>query len=246
MYLNHLGLPVSSEEIAESNFSRKAKGTYQELMLSYSRSLGLVTVKVNNYTDLFKEIDAGNPVIVFQNLGFDWYPLWHYSIIFGYDLKKMTLTMHSADEESKTQEIKKFDNSWKRGKNWAFVITAPRKLTPTTNETEYLKSASAFEQLNLNEPAKEAYLTMLTQWPQSYYAHFGLGNVYFSEKKFVQAQKSFEQSVLISPSFYMAWTNLAVVYHNLGLLEKFKFAKKNALTHAPLNIQTEISQKLNM
>ena len=36
------------------------------------------------------EIAAGNPVLVLQNAGWSWLPVWHYAVVIGYDLPKIT------------------------------------------------------------------------------------------------------------------------------------------------------------
>jgi hypothetical protein len=32
-----------------------------------------------------REVAAGNPVLVLQNLSFAWAPVWHYAVVMGYD-----------------------------------------------------------------------------------------------------------------------------------------------------------------
>ena len=46
--------------------------------------------------DLLQEVAAGHPVIVLQNLGLEWIPVWHYSVVIGYDLSRGQLVLRSG------------------------------------------------------------------------------------------------------------------------------------------------------
>jgi tetratricopeptide (TPR) repeat protein len=232
MYLNWLGINKTPEQLAKESFSKNAQGTYKSNLISAARINALMTTPVNSYKDLVTEIANNNPVIVFQNLGFDWYPLWHYSLIYGYDLESQTLTLHSGEDKSKKMKISLFENSWQRADYWAITLTPTSKLSKSAKEFDYIKSAAALEKLNFSKNAKEAYHNILKRWPKSFMAYFGLGNIHYKNNQPLKAQTFYQKSVQLNPRFSLAWFNLALINEEANNLQAASRAAKSAILHA--------------
>ena len=87
MVLNTAGVKVSPEELVEQVYLPGRKGSLQVEMLVAARRHGLIAYELApQVTDTLREIAAGTPAIVLENYGFSWYPVWHYSVVVGYDL----------------------------------------------------------------------------------------------------------------------------------------------------------------
>ena len=69
MMMKHAGKNVSLEELTSQMFTKDLEGTFQADMTSTARHQGMLAIQINDLTSLIKEISAGNPVVVFQNLG---------------------------------------------------------------------------------------------------------------------------------------------------------------------------------
>jgi len=78
-----------------------------------------------SFPTLFTEIAAGHPVIVLQNLAFDWYPVWHYAVAVGYDLDAQEITLRSGRERRLQLPLGTFEDTWRRGGHWAMLALPP-------------------------------------------------------------------------------------------------------------------------
>jgi hypothetical protein len=54
-------------------------------MIGAARRHGRLAYLITGPDSMFEEVAAGHPVIVLQNLGLSWYPVWHYAVVVGYD-----------------------------------------------------------------------------------------------------------------------------------------------------------------
>jgi len=245
MVMKFHGLNTTADELAKFSFSKNAKGTFQQDMISTSRINQFITVPINNYADLFQEIASGNPVIVFRNLGFDWIPIWHYSVITAYDNLKKEITMHSGANKSETLSLSEFDKSWYRAKYWAFSLLKPGQLSSNAENIDYIRSAAAFENTNKIQSAKLVYESVLKKWPKDEMAYYGLGNIYFNNNKYNDSIKMYESAIKSNSSFSEAWYNLAVVYKKVNNIGKYRQAVQMAIKTANKDQKEEIMKTFN-
>ena len=80
--LVHAGVAVTPEELVSQVYLPARKGSLQAEMLAASRRHGLMAYQLApRLEDLLREVADGKPVIVLQNLGFGFAPVWHYAEI---------------------------------------------------------------------------------------------------------------------------------------------------------------------
>ncbi len=210
MAMNHIGQDVSVDEIAQQIYTPGMKGTLQTDMITGARRHGLTAVPIDNLESLLREVSAGNPVIVFENLALSWWPQWHYALVFGYDLNNEVIIMHSGSEQNKKWDIRKFERSWKLGDYWGLVVLPNDKLSATGSELAHANAAVGLEQVGKKSEAFTAYKTMLTKWPTSLTALIGLGNLEFEKKNFKQSVRYLKIAAKEHPSSDSAKHNLSV------------------------------------
>jgi len=91
-------------------------GSLQVEMLAAARRNGFVAIELRpEVAVLFAEIAAGHPVIVLQNLALDWYPVWHYAVVVGYNLETQFVTLRSGRERRAELPLSTFEYTWRRG-----------------------------------------------------------------------------------------------------------------------------------
>ena len=103
------------------------------------------------------EVAAGNPVLVLQNLAFDWYPQWHFAVVVGYDRRERTLILRSATTRRLEDSFNSFDRTWARGGRWAVVTLPPERLPAQVDMHVWMKAANDLEQTGNAQPARRAY-----------------------------------------------------------------------------------------
>lgn len=215
MALRFAGKQVTIEELGKEMYTPKMKGTLQQDMISAGRRHGMMAVPIENLDSLLKEIDAGHPVIVFENLLFNWYPQWHYAIVYGYDLPQREVIMHSGPEKGKRWALDRFERSWMYSGYWGLVVLNPGELSATAGELAHLNAAAGLEKIGQSDAAEKSYMGMLKKWPQSLGALIGLGNVTFQRKDYKASVQYLKLATQYHPSSVVARHNLEVAITEL-------------------------------
>ena len=210
MAFNFLGRNVHVDKISPQVYTPGMKGTLQTDMITATRRQGLLAIPIDNLDSLLREVKSGHPVIVFENLALNWWPQWHYALVFGYDLSAQTVTMHSGPEKNKVWDIRKFERSWKLGDYWGLVILPVEKLSTTASELVHANAALGLEQIGKKENALIAFKSMLSRWPTSLPALIGLGNLEFEKKNYKQSVTYLEIAAGAHPTSDAVRNNLAV------------------------------------
>ena len=96
--LSWSGLSVTQDEVAAQVYTPGREGTLRSDVVAAARRNGRLAVPVDRLADLTAELAAGRPVVVFQNLGLGWFPVWHYAVVVGYDLSAGDLVLRSGLE----------------------------------------------------------------------------------------------------------------------------------------------------
>ena len=141
------------------------RGSLQFEMLSGARRAGALAYVLPASMDaLQQELAAGHPVVVLQNLRWDWLPLWHYAVVVGYDRVADTVILRSGDEPRSVMSTQAFEASWAKAQHWAFVALAPDRLPATATPDAYVQAAISLERV-APASAMLAYQTALAAWP---------------------------------------------------------------------------------
>ncbi len=239
MAFNWARHPVKVEDVLPQVFNPKMKGTLQADMISASRRNGLIAIPIAGIDSLLAELAAGNPVIVFENLAFSWLPQWHYAIVFGYDLSRKEVIMHSGPEANKRWDMEKFERSWMLGEYWGLVVLPSSKLSATADEVAHVKAASTIEVGPFSQAAQENYQLILKRWPESLGALIGLANLAYEKKDFKNAISHLVKATEFHPNSAFAWHNLAVAQGNARMKKQANRSAQRAMALvSPDNHQT--------
>jgi hypothetical protein len=216
MVVTWSGLPVTQDEMASQVYMPGREGTLQSDMVAGARRSGRLAVPVTRLADLTAELAAGHPVVVFQNLGLGWFPVWHYAVAIGYDLNSGDLLLHSGLDARRTMPLATFERTWARADNWALVVLPPDQLPASTDEVAVLRAAAGLEQAGRTREAATAYAAIAERWPDSLEAWIGLGNVAYAAGDLEQAEHAFRTAAGRHPDAGAAWNNLAHVLGERG------------------------------
>lgn len=209
MMLAWSGLSATQEDMAKQVYTPGRAGTLQNDILTAIRRNGRLALSIDSLPDLITEISEGHPVLVFQNLAFDWYPKWHYAVAFGYDLDAGTLLLHSGLEAREVIDLIAFERTWRRAGYWAVVVLPPDQLPVAANERTAIEAATNLMRVNRHAEAAVAFLTITKRWPRSFVAYIGLGNARYALSEWSQAEQAYRAAITISPGTASAWNNLA-------------------------------------
>jgi tetratricopeptide (TPR) repeat protein len=230
------GVEVTPEELKPRVYLPAREGSLQPELLAAARSYHrLAYVLKPDLGAVLREVRAGHPVLVLQNLAFNWYPRWHYAVVIGYDLDRRELILHSGTVARQVLSLRTFEYTWRRGGYWAVVMLPAEELPATAEEMDYLQAALALEQGTDGRTAAAAYRTATARWPASPGAWFGLGNAYYRLNDYAAAEAAFRQVLEVRPDHAAALNNLAYVLLQRGRLDEARQAAERAAAIDPAN-----------
>jgi tetratricopeptide (TPR) repeat protein len=230
MVLNWSGLPISPEDLTVEVFTPERKGSLQSAMVSAVRRNARIAYVFTGLSDLFAEVADGNPVIILQNLGLSWYPVWHYAVVVGYDLSEKYVILRSGNFRRKLMSFQVFEKTWARGNYWGLLILQSNQLPATVKEDLFLKALLGLEEARQFRAAIDGYHTALTQWPKNLTAHIGIGNCYYALKELENAEKVLIKAIRLHPTSGPAFNNLAQIFFEQGRKPEALAAAKKAVS----------------
>jgi hypothetical protein len=210
MTLNAAGIAVTPETLKPELYLPDRHGSLQVEMLAATRRHGATAYQLApELNDMLREIAAGTPVVVLQNLAFGWYPVWHYAVAIGYDLDHAEIILRSGPEQRQILPMRTFEYTWARSGYWAMVVLPPGKIPETAEETSFIAAVSAFEKITDPGRAQSTYIAALNRWPGNLAAQIGVGNTAYRLHDLAQAETAFRQAGHDHPDSVAAFNNLA-------------------------------------
>jgi tetratricopeptide (TPR) repeat protein len=214
--LNYYGARTSPEQLKPQIYLPARQGTLRSEVVAATRRYDMIAVELTPTLDaLLSEIAAGNPVLVFQNLAFDWWPQWHYAVAIGYDLDTKEIILRSGTRARWITPLSVFETTWRRADYWALVIKPAGEIPATAEPLTYLKAASALESIARHDAAFAAYQAAVRRWPDNIIAFTGLGNTAYVQGNYTKSAKAFAQAITIE-SRPELWNNIAFPLNALG------------------------------
>jgi tetratricopeptide (TPR) repeat protein len=230
------GINISPDQLRGKLYIPGKEGAVTTEMIAQARKFGLLVYPLDpDFINLLAEINAGNPVLVMQNLGFNWLPMWHFSVAIAYDLNAQKISLRSGDEVKHDVDFSLFLKTWQRANSWAIVIVPPENLPKTATALGVTKAATQLEQVGEIETAFNVYNAALKKWPENNIANFGAGNAAFALGYYDQAEAFFSDFLKFHPDSAIAWNNLSYRLDELGCISEAKAAINCALKMDPEN-----------
>ncbi len=232
MLLNAAGTPVTPQDLTAQVYLPGREGSLQVEMLAAARRNGLFAYELApKLDDLLAEIAAGSPVIVLQNLALSWYPVWHYAVVMGYDLKREEIILRSGLERRQVLPFTTFEHTWERAGHWAMLALPPGRMPRTATEAGYVPAAMALEKAGPPKSAAAAYEAALKRWPRNLTARIGLGNAAYVLGDLKRAERAYRQATLDYPESAIAFNNLAQT-----LADRKRYAEALAAAHQAVRL----------
>jgi tetratricopeptide (TPR) repeat protein len=226
--LNAAGFAATPESLKPMLYLPGRRGSLQVEMLAAARRHNALGYTLSpKLQDVLLEIASGTPVVVLQNLAFNWYPKWHYAVVIGYDIHRGEIILRSGLEHRQALPMRTFEHTWARSGYWAMVVLPLGKMPVTAKATEFLSAVSVLEKTSDPASAFSAYRAALIRWPGNLIAQIGLGNNAYRMGDLAQAEAAFRQAAQDHPESAAAANNLAQTLADQGRFpEALEMAQK--------------------
>nr|WP_255490827.1 PA2778 family cysteine peptidase [Spartinivicinus marinus] len=242
--LNYWDVPVVPDDLVDEVYTPAKQGSFQIELVAATRQRGLLAYEMKgSLQQLLAEITAGHPVLVMLNLGYSWYPQWHYAVVVGFEWSEKQVVLRSEQHKRYKMPLALFGKTWSRASYWGLVALPPDRLPATANPLTYLKAAQSLEQVSQRKAAIMAYQAALKTWPHQPIALLGLGNIYYANQQRQQSIDTLMTLVKEHPLHTVGWNNLGYALATSGCQKAAQQALTCGLTVQPKNSQLLATQQ---
>ncbi len=247
------GAKTTPESLRSEVYLPERRGSLQVEMLAAARQAGMIAYPLApKLVDVLKEVAAGTPVIVLQDYGFnghyfllpDWFHVWHYAVVVGYDLPKSLVVLRSGQKRRLVMPFGVFEYLWRDSGEWAMITTSPDRMPVTAGKARYTRAAVALEEVGQVKAARAAYGTLLRRWPGSLTGLMGEGNTAYALGDKAAAEAAFRRAARLHPTSTAAFNNLAQTLADEGHRARALVAARRAVQlGGPLRATAEATLK---
>lgn len=205
------GVDVAPDELVPQVYLPEREGSLKVELVSAARRYGLLVypIQTKDLSGILAELDAGHPVLVMQNLGFEWFPQWHFAVVIGYDSQADELILHTDTRRANRQPRTVFYRTWKRADRWSAVMLRPDDLPATASPLAFLEAANDLEMTGQLSEASLAYQTAAARWPEQSTTWLGAGNTAYAMERWHDAASYYQEAVQRFPRLGPGWNNFA-------------------------------------
>lgn len=123
MVMTYLGRPATPDELAPDLYLPGRQGTLTDELVAQARVRGFIPERLPpTLRALADAVQAGSPVIVLQNNGLSWYPIWHYAVLIGVDAARGEVVLRSGEQRRLVMSWSVLERTWARGDHWAIRL----------------------------------------------------------------------------------------------------------------------------
>jgi len=122
--LNFYGVKTTQEEIGKEIYLPKLRGTLNIDLLTLAKQKGAQARYYSGSLDDIKiNITKNRPLILLLNLGYEFYPVYHYMVVIGFHEENGFIIAHSGIERDKAFSYKELLNAWGKTSFGTLLIT---------------------------------------------------------------------------------------------------------------------------
>jgi len=217
MMLNSQGLETDPDVLRELVYIPGREGSLQVEMVAGARAHDMVVYPLKPTLEaVLKEVSAGNPVLVMQNLLVDWWPQWHFAVVVGFDSDDETVILNTDTRKHHAMPYKAFHATWSKADRWAVVVLPPEQVPATAEPLAFLRAAHDLESTGHTRAALSAYQRAEQTWPQQPAPIMAQGNLAYEQEQWAGALAHFSKVVEQFPDYAEGWNNLAYTLEQAG------------------------------
>ncbi len=214
--LSYSGVKITPEPLVSQVYLPSRKGSLQIEMLAAARRYDRVSYQLApRYADLLREVAAGNPVVVLQDVG-PMFTQWHYAVVNGFDYPSGTVYLRSGTRARQEMPFTAFERQWMKSSYWAMVVTPPDRIPVTATEQGWMSAVLAMARAGGSEAAARAYAAALERWPDNLPAAIGLANQHHARGAFAEAVAVLREAQQKHPQSVIVINNLAQALSDQG------------------------------
>jgi len=203
------GVEVTPEQLVAHMYIPARRGSLQTELVAATRGHGQVPyVMRGSVAPILAELRAGRPVLVFQNLGLERWPLWHYAVLVGFDPDREQFLLRSGTTRRHVMSAREFLATWDRAGRWSLVTVAASEPPVSADVVSWLQAVAPFESIGDLATAALGYEAAVKRWPEESLAWTALGNVRYRQDRLEEAEMAYAHALSLAGGLWSARNNL--------------------------------------
>lgn len=227
------GHPEAPEALAPLVYLPGRSGTLPIDLSREIRARGLLAYRVpTDLAVLLGEIARAHPALVLENRGLAAIPLWHYSVLAGYDLAADAVLLHAGGDRPEEVALATFARTWARGGSFALLALPPGELPGAEDPEGILSALADLEEAGAVTAAARGYEAFLVRWPGDWRGAFGWGNSLYAAGDAEAAERAFRRAHATAPARPEPLNNLALLVAADGRCDEARALADRAVASA--------------
>ena len=219
MVMDFHGGGVPLQTLTTEVYSPALRGSLQPALLAAGRRHGWLAWEISDFAAILQEVAAGRPVIILQNRGLSWKPVWHYAVVVGFDAAKGLIYLTSGREEQRAVATRTVLKTWERGGRWGLLLL-PSGVLPVIADPDRLLAALAGLERSDAVVARPGYAAAVARWPAHAGLSTGYGNLLRKAGEPAAAEAAYRAALAGEPRHVPALNNLADLLLELDRLDE--------------------------
>ena len=211
------GVAATPAALAPQVYLPGREGSLQLELVAATRRAGRIAYRVpGEPAEVFAQLQAGRPVLVFQNVQTRSFPVWHYAVLVGYDTRANEVYLNSGGQRQMAMGAPGFLRTWDWAGRWALVALRPGELPALPRLEPYIDAVAAYEAQAGATAATPAWRAARRQWPRDARPYLALGNTAYASGNLPVAIDYYRRGLRLHPGNPALANNLASVLGELG------------------------------
>lgn len=234
MVLTDSGAAADPQALVPRVYLPEREGSLQVELKAAARSYGRIPYETSpSLRALVAEVEAGRPVLVLQNLGFDWLPRWHYAVVVGFDADRGLILLRSGRTKRLRERLASFDRSWRLADRWGLLLLRPGELPAADAPQRYLGSVlDSIPEMTLAE-VTAALQAGVQRWALDADLNFALANQLRRNGQISASAERYRECIAIDGEHSGALNNFADLLLEQGCVAAAKVYATRAEASVP-------------
>jgi tetratricopeptide (TPR) repeat protein len=238
------GIPVTPDDLVPKVYIPGRRGSLQTELIAAARTYERLPYVLDHSLEaIAREVRAGRPVLVLQNLGLRWLPRWHYAVVVGVTENRVIL--RSGRKQRLQSRMRTFQRTWSYADEWAVVFLKPGEMPIEPNVDRWVAANAALEATGQQSAARLNYEAASHVWPDHSLVWLGLGNTRYRAGDRAAAEAAFKRAVDLDAGNAAALNNLAQTLAERGCREQARVYVQRARSVAPPELRHAVEATEN-
>ncbi len=238
------GLSTGAGALVDEVWLPQRRGSLAMELAAAARQRNRLVYPVASPEELLAAIDAGQPVLVMQNLALEWLPRWHFSVVTGYRDGGRHMVLNSDTREGMTLHWNRFVRTWARAGFQGWLMLPPGELPARTEPLELVQALETLRGTAGAAAATPFWEAAAERHAEDYLVRFGQGNHLWEQENRQAAVSAFRAATRARPGAWPAWHNLVLALHESGCPELALKTLREALEQEDFPQAGELRQRL--